>query len=101
MPSVSASSSAHVVNARRRNGRGNRGDTRCSSRITAIGIRNGPNTLGSLNRPLARSPLSTVPRMNERPGIGTFNASTETTAEIAPTPSHVMTTVRERDGEST
>ena len=89
-----------MVPARSRSSRGTFGAMCCSSRISAIGIRNGPNTLGSLNRPLARSPLSTLPLMNWRPGIGKCSASEATTAEATAIASHVTTTRRAREGES-
>ena len=90
-----------MLAARSRSSRGAFGAMCCSSRINAIGIRNGPNTLGSLNRPLARSPLSALPLMNWRPGIGTCSANEASTAEATAITSQVTTTRRAREEELT
>ena len=49
-----------------------------STRISAAGMRNGPNTTGSLNNPCARSPAKTKVSC---PGKATKSASRATAAE--------------------
>ena len=75
-PTVSSDSSSSFVESRKRS---RRGATVSSIRIRTAGTRNGPKTLGSLNRPCARGPSTNA----EAPGKGATSARQATAADSA------------------
>ena len=62
--------------------------------VCAAGIRNGPKTLGSLNRPWARDAFS--PASTSWPGKATNRASTAATLDITAPATYALTTSRVR-----
>ena len=75
MPRTSAMKLASISERRRRS---RRGLSSSSRRIRVIGTRKGPNTFGSLNRPLARWPS---PISADEPGKWMNSAADAATAE--------------------